>query len=274
MGYRIYSDVLKSKFWYVAIPKTGSQAVRKVFDDLMPQENIMWHFTQLWHLSTQDMLLRTRRKRPDVDKMSGHLSPDATRNHFFFTTIRNPWERAYSFYKWQKKQIERKLKAYESKEEGDKFILEFPRYEFNFDNKEEIKFLENSYSKFFKDFETYMNTIEVSYNMIEADNVKKYIRQMDRENWMSYHYQPTMTYISSTALINNFIFKIEEPDKLIDFLEDCFNLPKDDVSNILCNQKVNVTGMGKEYRDHYSEKMKKTIYDLEYTIINKFGYKF
>jgi len=277
MAYRIYSDALKAKFWYIAIPKTGSQAVRKVFDDLIDQDKVLWHFTENWHLSVSDLLLRTKRTKSDLEplfKNSGHVSPDASRNHFFFTTIRNPRERAYSFYSWQKKQIEKKLKAYESEEEADKFIKEFPRYDFNISDKTELVYLEKSYAEFFQSFEQYMNTINVAYNMTVTDNVKKHIRQMDKDNWQRFHYVPHSDYISSTFLINNFIFKIEEPEKLIDFFEDCFSLSRDDTSNILYKEKVNVTGNGKEYRDHFSKKMQKTIYDLEYRIINQFGYKF
>ena len=89
----------KNKIIYLANPKTGSTSLRKIMDNYNDRsimeylkDNIMYH--DHWSINKYNTIFEILNKQT---KSNIYLS-----NYFSFTTIRNPWDRTVSAFKYQK----------------------------------------------------------------------------------------------------------------------------------------------------------------------------
>lgn len=265
MTYRIHSNKYNHNYWYIAIPKTGSQSVRKYIEDNIPQSLLVEHSTKKWHLNIEDIT-----KSSDFNY---------TRDGFF-STVRNPWAQAWSNYNYQKKQLEAKLRAYNRGPAGiEEYRASYPlNIISDYDNDswpETIKF----YNSVLSTFEEYVSEIKSYHNcptlnsindLLEFNKSKYRLPAVRATSFRVSGMVQSQIFNYSDSYTNSLlVMPIEKPEIIIRFFRDYFPEAK---SNSM--PFVNKGDYNNDYRKVYSSEMIKTISQVEQPLISRFGYKF
>ena len=258
MTYRVTSNKYKTKFWYINPPKTGTQAVRDFIEREIPRSNLIEHPSFMWHQTIESVIFQTSTFNKSQDS--------------FFTTVRNPWARALSFFYYQKNRFEERLEAYSSEEAAQKYVESHPLHVFNFNDKRaEVKMAEQ-YELHYQSFEKFILSLPYSY----SDYVVESLSSLDsywatrNKSAIDFHYHTIYDYIHSECSNKNLIFPLERVEVLEEWMSKAFDIP---IDKCRLNQ-INVQGVGKTYRDHYSKKMADIIADIEKHVIDIVGYEY
>lgn len=256
MSYRLRSDTYGCNFWYINPPKTATQSVRNYLEtNFKPGVDLIPHPSMRWH-ATIDLIVNT-----------GAAFNNKT-DHFF-TTVRNPWARALSYYNYQKKRIEERIIAFSNLEEAELYVKNNPLHVFDYSDKREEQRLIFTYDKMFKTFEQFI--LALPYTI--GDRYLKSLDEFDSSvQWtkaevLPHHYFTVGDYIASRVPNINLIFPIENAEVLQGWLTKAFG-----AECIL--EEINVQGIGNKYRDFYSQKMIEIISEIEFKVINLIGYKY
>lgn len=258
MTYRVTSNTFKTKFWYINPPKTGTQAVRDFIERSIPKHMLVEHPSFRWHQTVESVVFESN----TFDK----------KNDSFFTTVRNPWARAVSFFYYQKNRMEERIAAYANEEAARQYVVDHPLHVFDYkDKKSEAKLIQQ-YEMHYMDFEKFILSLpdsQPNYVVRSMADLDSYWTYRDKTA-IDFHYYTVYDYIHSEAPNKNLIFPLENAELLEEWLSKAFDLP---IDKCRLNQ-VNVQGVGKTYHDHFSTKMAAIIEDLESYIINLVGYKY
>ena len=271
MGYRITSHHYDKKFWYIAPPKTGTQAVREMIERL-PVEQYVSHPSMLWHMTANDIIgnINIRSEKNKIPKVF-HEGNDA-----FFATVRNPWARALSFYTYQRLKLEERLIAYSSEAASKAFVEKYPSHLFNYEDKASKNVIETIFDKNYQTFEQFILSIEYSRPntlnvMTSFDQVDAYWNSPEISRVKNFHYYNIHDFVNHIKPhVKTLIFTQENMDVLVEWFGIAFNVPK----NKLELKQINVQGVGDKYKDYYSSKMANIIEEHERYIINLVGYKY
>lgn len=267
MAYRITSKYYNKKFWYIAPPKTGSQAVREMIERL-PEDQYVAHPSLSWHMFALEFLGTTKQ-----EKLNTAFNEN---NDAFFTTVRNPWARAVSYYYYQKQKLEERIIAYNGLKEAEEFKTKYPGHLFNYEDTSTKKtielLLENNYSSFERFIESLGQSKPNKFNLItNIERVDEYWHWEGHEKLRAFHYYSIQDFLNHyKPTVKTLIFTQENLEVLVEWFGIAFNVP----SNQLQLKQINVQGIGDKYRDHYSSKMASIVEEYERYIINMVGYKY
>jgi len=270
MAYRITSRVYNKKFWYLAVPKTGSQAVRELIEKL-PEDQYVSHPSLLWHMTATDIA-----GTHGINKSFPKVKFFNDNSDAFFTTVRNPWARAVSFYFYQKQKLEERLVAYSNETEAKLFKEKFPFHVFDYDDKATKDGIERILECSFQTFEDWLNSVVESRPnrscvINSLDDVDACLTSDKYKRLEGFAYLNTYDYfINHKSFSRLLVFTQENMGALLDWFGVAFDVPED----ILKLNKINVQGIGDKYRDYYSSKMAKIIEEHESYIINMVGYRY
>ncbi len=267
MAYRITSKYYKKKFWYIAPPKTGTQAVREMIERL-PEDQYVSHPSLSWHMIAQELIGTTKQ-----EKITSAFNET---NDAFFATVRNPWARTVSYYYYQKQKFEERIKAYNSLKEAEEFKTKYPWHSFNYEDTSTKKtielLLENNYSSFEKFIESLSYSKPNKFNLMTGiKKVDEYWQWDGHEKYRAFHYYSTQDFLTYyKPHIKTLIFTQENLEVLVEWFGIAFDVP----SEQLQIKQINVQGIGDKYRDHYSSKMASIVEEYEQYIIKLVGYKY
>lgn len=255
MTYRVTSTkYIKNNFWYINPPKTGTQAVRKWIENL-PEDQWL-DPKHMWHRTAQDILNENDEFFPRRDN--------------FFTTIRNPWARAASYYFYQKKRLEERAIAYSSAEAADEYVKKYPLHYFDYRDKQQEIYIYEILERHMQTFEQFITKIPVTkgYRYItKYQTPERVMNNKYADICYDMRFFSQYEYYYCEKNNPNFLFDIDNVELLEKFLSDTFGAE--------CKlEQINVSGKGKEYRDLYSRKMVNIIREYERHVIDLAGYKF
>lgn len=267
MAYRITSKFYNKKFWYIAPPKTGSQAVREMIERL-PEDQYVAHPSLSWHMPALEFLGMTRNEKIQT---SFNENNDA-----FFATVRNPWARAVSYYYYQKQKIDERIVAYSSPRAAKEFTEKYPSHLFDYEDKSAKKTIEKLLENNYYSFERFVESLDRSkpnkFNLItDIKKIDEYWQWDGHEKLRAFHYYSTQDFLTHyKPHVKTLIFTQENLEVLAQWFGIAFDVPPDQLQL----KQINVQGIGDKYRDHYSSKMASIIEEYEHYIINLVGYNY
>jgi hypothetical protein len=293
MAYSLYSSAKgPRRYWYSACPKTGTQSLKHIFDQ--PEFKDILSVTYIpddYPTDTGDQAGTIKWHQP----VQGIVQQDEfsyERDHIF-ATIRNPWARYASYYRYQKNKCIDKIEAYEagmsyseyqtSQIMKDVFGDTTPpvRIEIgsevvhhSYCSKEDDvdnKFIDRMTAMrdvMLDSFETLIDHVWYCYGKDLYNDSFSIYRMPDSLKMMSMTCTPQSLYYQcvTTGQPVHFL-KLEDPDMIINFINKHFNITVEMPS-------VNVTGHGEDYKSLYNSRTKEIISILEADIIRIGSYKY
>ena len=258
MSLGIYSQVNDRRFWYAAIPKTGSQTIAKVLNDypdvlakIGEEEDHNGVFRRTHHIAVRSM------QNFLYETFKAHIG-----RHEFFATIRNPWVWHASNYLYQKNKIKNKLAAVDNGvPASDENTLKLGDYRPN--NAQWLSIAKES-SKILETFEAYLKYTYTQNHYKEYNN-----------NWSIYapvavrqFAQPFSWWVDCQHRGLVTILPIENNEMIIDFFNDQLGLPVKEIP------VINALGNGEKYKSLYDHNTKALVEEKEAEWIDMFNYEF
>lgn len=272
MAYRLHSERFNSNFWYIAIPKTGSQSIRKLIDENIDDEHILYGAGSLWHMSVMDII-----RHPNYNIKKDN----------FFATVRNPWAQAWSNFNYQKKMVEDKLLAYRAGEDGiQEYRKKYPmNIIYNLNDTKKWNNVIKAQKEYLNTFDDYVFKMreKIRYPLINtADDLDAFIRDGESVEEIDSR-RRDLPEVSINGLVQTEILAfdrsktnhlitipIEKPKTIMHFFNEWF--PECNIKEVpFINQG---THANKNYTNFYSKKTRDIIYEVEYTLIQRHNYKF
>lgn len=272
MAYRLYSSRFDSNYWFVAIPKTGSQSIRKLIDENIKKEHVLYGAGNDWHSSIKEIL---RHEHYNIKRDN------------FFAVVRNPWAQAWSNFNYQKAVVDEKFRALEGGKQG---ILDYRKKHpmkviGDADNKTFWKDFKVLHDEYYTTFDNYVNKMRsrLRYPLINSiDDLDTYIQEGESPNQIYERRQEGRDYIVTGMVQTEMLefqrdktnhlvtLPIEKPRLIAHFFNEWF--PE---CNIQSLPHINVgTHANKNYTNFYTKKTKDIVYEMEFSLIERHRYKF
>jgi hypothetical protein len=278
MAYSLYSNTNgPRRYWYSACPKTGTQSLKAIFD--RPEfEHILGvtYVPEDISITAGDLKGSVKWHQPSEDII--HEKSFQYERDQIFATIRNPWERFASFYRYQKEKVEDKIQCYNDglsyDEYQDACMAKHNENGYSFCEKKldpDGRFIGRMnalYDTVYCNFDTFIDHVWYCYGKrIYHDDWSIY-RMPQSLLTLQLNCQPQSDYYSvvSTGQPVHYL-KLEDPNMIIRFIRKHFDY-------LVEMPHVNVTGNGKDYRDLYTSRTKEMVEILEADIIRIGSYKY
>lgn len=271
MAYRLHSTRFNTNYWFIAIPKTGSQSIRQVIEENIDPGNLLEGALGLWHTS--------------IKEIQDHPSYSRSKDNFF-AIVRNPWAQAWSNFNYQKQRMQLKIDAYNGGASGIEAYRK--KYPLNiiedFSDTGTWKKIFQLMDEYYHSFDDYIdklrlkirypviNTKEDLDKFIESGNSTKEINQFRNHSNLDINgfLQSDMLVYDRRNTNNLITMPIERPATIIHFFNEFF--PE---CNIKTLPYINIgTHANKDYVTFYSKRTRDIIYEVEYSLIKRHNYTF
>jgi len=242
-----------NRAWYVAGIKTGSQTMRSIMD--INCKNILAIAGSNWHASATEIYQH--------ESFTNRISLLQPESDFLWTTTRNPWERHYSNYLYQKEKLIQKINFTGTAEEYDK---KYPDSQFVLPHGNEMDVIKKMVNEHLDTFESYITTVEQQSNPVYYTGTNKPFN-INGINFGAFKAFWTM---SKSIECNGTVFMLDINDHngIIDFIYQNFGLA------LTMIPRMNSKGHGKDYKQHYNTDLIDRISALEAPIIRAGNYKY
>lgn len=249
MAVGIYSKKHSRRFWYVAIPKTGSQSILKAIVDATPDDRKTLYGSDVNNRSVHHM---------PVFDFFNYLSKNDFQAAEFFTVIRNPFWKHASHFIYQREKTLAKIKAVE---EGTPLDYQ-EGTTFKPDDKEWVADLYKLIDGPLNSFEAYCNFLNWGFENHYHQNWKPM-----RKDWPTWFIQPISWWIHSPRPQACTALPIESPKLIQEFCKKELDISID-------IPHINSSGRTKDfYKELYTQKTRNIIYKVERKWIDAFGYE-
>ena len=251
MSTGIYSRKHNTRFWHVAIPKTGSQAILEVLKSNAKGRRIGYPKDPVTGKTQHHIPMHQYEPLFIEDRVYKSLGD----RKYFFTTIRNPWEWHVSSWLYHKNKNKIKMGVIAGQLDPD----DYPDISMMPDNDGWIEF-ETSMEESYKSLDTWLDWMEERgdkrYDEWNCDrnSVITYVR--DQEWWLN-----------ALRIHSLVVLKIEDHDEIKTFLKNELDISVKEIP------VINKLGFGEKTKTYLTPKLKDRINILNYRLIRKYGYE-
>ena len=256
MAIGIYSEKYNRRFWYAAIPKTGSQSIASILNEYPDRH------AKIGSYDDGSDVIRSQHHMP-VRAMQNYLfdhKPDFS-NHEFFTTIRNPWAYHCSYYLYNKEKISKKLLAIKN---GT------PATQKNIDRLGDYRPNDEAWVEHLKETYQILMTLKDYLEFVYSQNdYKNY-----NDDWELYtprfirHMHPLSWWIDSLHRNTVTVLPIEDNENIIKFFNRVLDIPIKEIP------RINDGGYGKNYKHEYYGVTRDLVMEMEREWIERFNYEY
>lgn len=269
MAIRLHSTKYNSNYWFIPIPKTGTQSIRKYIETNLPESLIEYHTSRNWHMELMQIV---------------RSNDYSHRQDNFFSVVRNPWSQAWSNFNYQRDRVAEKIDAYNAGQAGiDNYRKLKPNniiedYSANFYWPKMIEFFNTTLASFDNYIYTMrerlrypiINTIEDLDRFFEEGNSAEELKRAESSTISINGILQSHAIAYDKSKVNNVVvMPIEKPELLLHFMRETFPEIK---SNEL--PFINKGVYSTNYTSMYTKKMIDIVHEMEYSIIARHGYKF